>query len=96
MLQSYYTTTSGGNFATYGKFNLSGPSGISPIFKITVDNKGNFLSGEIIPTKQYKGVKGPFVDKNNEAIKKIISLSKQDFPEGNGLEISSEGKITKK
>ena len=96
LYKNKFISYSGGNFATYGKFNLSGPSGISPIFKITVDNKGNFLSGEIIPTKQYKGVKGPFVDKNNEAIKKIISLSKQNFPEGNGLEISSEGKITKK
>lgn len=90
-----FISYSGGNFATYGKFNLSGPSGIAPIFKITVDNKGNFLNGEIISTKQYKGSLGPFIDKNNEAVKKIIFLNKADFPEGNGLNVSPEGKISK-
>ena len=74
---------------------LSGPSGIAPIFKITVDNKGNFLNGKIISTKQYKGSLGPFIDKNNEAVKKIIFLNKADFPEGNGLNVSPEGKISK-
>lgn len=95
LYKNKFISYSAGNFATYGKFNLSGPSGIAPIFKITIDSKGNFLTGEIISTKQYKGGLGPFIDKNMEAVKKVIYLSKIDFPEGNGLEISSEGKINK-
>ena len=96
LYKNKFISYSAGNFATYGKFNLKGSSGIAPIFKITLDSKGNFIEGEIIPVRQTKGVYGPFIDENKSAVKEIISLNKSDFPEGNGLSISEDGKIQKK
>ena len=69
--------------------------GLAPIFKIKIDDKGNFISGEIIPVRQTHGSFGPFVDNEKSVIKKIISLNKSDFPKGNGLSISEDGKILK-
>ena len=77
------------------KINVSGSMGIAPIFKIKINNKGDFISGEIIPVRQTYRSLGPFIDPEKLAIKKIISLNKSDFPNGNGLSISEEGKITK-
>ena len=91
-----FISYSAGNFATFGNFSLNGPNGISPIFKINVNNRGDFISGKIISTRQNKGKKGPYIDNNNSAIKKIISLNNMDFPEGNGLKVSENGDITKK
>jgi len=96
LYKNKFISYSAGNFATYGKFNLKGTSGIAPIFKITLDAKGNFIEGQIIPVKQTKGRFGPFVDENKSVIKEIISLNKSDFPEGNGLSVSEDGKIEKK
>jgi len=95
LYKNKFISYSGGNFATFGKINISGSMGIAPIFKIRIDNKGDFISGEIIPVRQtYKSL-GPFIDSEKLAIKKIISLNKSDFPNGNGLSISEEGKINK-
>ena len=95
LYKNKFISYSGGNFATFGKINISGSMGIAPIFKIRIDNKGDFISGEIIPVRQtYKSL-GPFIDSEKLAIKKIISLNKSDFPNGNGLFISEEGKINK-
>lgn len=94
-----FISYSGGNFATYGAFNIKGPNGLAPIFKIDIDKKGNFLSGQIYPFIQYggqNGMLGTLPDKNNTVIKKIIELNKSDFPEGNGLSVSPDGMITKK
>ena len=95
LYKNKFISYSGGNFATFGKINVSGSMGIAPIFRIKINNKGDFISGEIIPVRQtYKSL-GPFIDSEKLAIKKIISLNKSDFPNGNGLSISEEGKITK-
>ena len=96
LYKNKFISYSAGNFATYGKFNLKGSSGTAPIFKITLDSKGNFIEGEIIPVRQTRGVYGPFIDENKSAVKEIISLNKSDFPEGNGLSVSEDGKIQKK
>ena len=96
LYKNKFISYSAGNFATYGKFNLKGTSGIAPIFKITLDSKGNFIEGEIIPVRQTKGTYGPFIDGNKYAVKEIISLNKSDFPEGNGLSVNEDGKIEKK
>ena len=90
-----FISYSSGNFATFGKFNLNGPSGIAPIFKITLNGRGDFVEGEIIPTRQFKGSFGPSVDSDNLVIKRIIYLNKSDFPEGNGFNVSDDGKITR-
>lgn len=80
-----------GNFATYRRFNLSGPNGIAPIVKVRVNLKGQFLSGEIVPVYQ-PGSGGPRPDPNKRAIFKIIELTRTDFPE-QGLQISEDGRL---
>ena len=95
LYKNKFISYSGGNFATYGKINISGSMGLAPIFKIKIDDKGNFISGEIIPVRQTHGSFGPFVDNEKSVIKKIISLNKSDFPKGNGLSVNEDGKILK-
>ena len=95
LYKNKFISYSGGNFATFGKINISGSMGIAPIFKIKINNKGDFISGEIIPVRQTYKSFGPFIDSEKLAIKKIISLNKSDFPNGNGLSTSEEGKINK-
>ena len=41
-----------GNFATYGRFNLSGYLGVGLVLDVTLDAEGKFVSGQILPTKQ--------------------------------------------
>ena len=83
-----------GNFATFGMFNLNGPNGLAPIIKLSVNEKGDFLRGEIIPVFQTKDV-APKIDPENRVIEKIISLTQEDFPESQ-LNISADGKVTVK
>jgi len=69
-----------GDFATYGRFDLSGACGISPIIKIYVSRNGEFLSGRIYSIKLVeRGI--PVVDSNQTALKKIIDLTRSDIPE---------------
>ena len=95
LYKNKFISYSGGNFATFGKINVSGSMGIAPIFKIKIDNNGNFVSGEVIPVRQTYESAGPFIDSEKLAIKKIISLNKSDFPNGNGLSVTNNGKINK-
>ena len=95
LYKNKFISYSGGNFATFGKINVSGSMGIAPIFKIKIDNNGNFVSGEVIPVRQTYESAGPFIDSEKLAIKKIISLNKSDFPNGNGLFVTNNGKINK-
>jgi hypothetical protein len=69
-----------GNFCTYDKVNISGVSGIAPLFKIYTNNKGEFLKGEIISTYQEKHCP-PRVDAEKKVLKVISKLTKEDFPE---------------
>lgn len=82
-----------GNFCTYGRFNLSGPAGISPIIKVYTDKKGEFAKGEIVATYQTKP-HGPKIDPKKRVIAKIVELTKSDFPDSN-LEITIDGEIIK-
>jgi len=83
-----------GNFATYRRFNLSGPNGIAPIVKVNVNREGEFLSGEVVPVYQ-PGEGGPRPDPRKRAIHKLIELNTADFPEQN-LVIGVDGSITGK
>ena len=83
-----------GNFATYARFNLSGPNGFAPIVNVTTDNTGNFLRAEITSIKQ-TGEGGPIIDSENKALKEIQSLTKKDFPESLLL-IQDNGLVFKK
>ncbi len=78
-----------GNFATYGRFNLSGVSGISPIIELDLTRKGEFVRGKIHSTQQLgKGV--PVLDENLRVLKEIQQLTSQDIPESN-LQINADG-----
>lgn len=83
-----------GNFATCGKFNLKGVNGLAPIIKVFVDLNGEFLSANIISTKQ-PAKTGPVIDKNNGALKEIIKLTAADIPHA-PLIISKDGQVKKK
>ena len=96
LYKNKFISYSAGNFATFGNISLSGISGIAPIFKINIDKNGNFINGKIISIKQESGVSKVMLDTRNSAAKKIINLSKTDFPEGNNLEILETGEINKK
>lgn len=70
-----------GNFATYGRFSLSGVSGIAPIFKLYINkNTGNFIKGEVISIQQL-GEGGPTIDPNRQVLNEIKRLCTVDFPE---------------
>lgn len=72
-----------GNFATYGNFVLSGPSGKAMIMKVKIDSKGNFLKAETFATFQTEdsGL-GPKKDENQSAYNLMKSLTELDFPKG--------------
>lgn len=75
-----FITYSMGNFATYKRFNLSGVSGIAPIYKLQLTRKGDFVSGEIIPIQQLgEGI--PSIDPQKRVITTLRQLCKEDFPE---------------
>jgi poly-gamma-glutamate capsule biosynthesis protein CapA/YwtB (metallophosphatase superfamily) len=76
-----FITYSMGNFATYGRFSLSGASGFAPIYKLYINRKtGNFIRGEIISIQQL-GEGGPTLDPNNQVITELRRLCQMDFPE---------------
>ncbi len=80
-----------GNFATYGRFNISGYAGMGVILETTLDSNGNFVAGEIISTKQTgRGV--PTLDEENKAIDLIRTLSSEDFP-NTAIKIAIDGQI---
>ncbi len=80
-----------GNFATYGRFSLSGSSGVAPIIKVSVNRQGEFQGAEITSIVQ-PGKGGPVVDKEHKALKEIKALTRQDIPEC-PLDIRPDGKI---
>ncbi len=83
-----------GNFATYSRFNLTGPNALTPIIKVYTNRKGEFIKGEIIPFKQIKNVALAY-DSSNGVIHKIKDLTKIDFPELNHrLVIEPDGKFS--
>jgi hypothetical protein len=83
-----------GNFCTYGRFNITGPNGYSPLVKVRTDITGKFVSGSIIPVYQDSGGKVR-IDPQGRVIKKVRDLTSADFPEG-GITISDDGAIIKK
>jgi hypothetical protein len=67
-----------GNFATYGKFQLVGPTSLSLILEARIGTDGAFLGGRIHPALQTKPG-GPRLDKNGSVIPVIRQLSLDDF-----------------
>jgi poly-gamma-glutamate capsule biosynthesis protein CapA/YwtB (metallophosphatase superfamily) len=80
-----------GNFATYGKFNLTGPLGLSLVLEVKLAKDGAFLGGKIHPAKQEKPG-GPQLDPNGAVISVIRQLSEADFG-ANAVRVSSDGTL---
>jgi poly-gamma-glutamate capsule biosynthesis protein CapA/YwtB (metallophosphatase superfamily) len=80
-----------GNFCTYNRFSLTGPSGLAPIVKVFVNKKGEFYKAKVTSVEQYAD-NGPKLDSQNRALKKIQELTKSDFPELN-ITIQDNGEI---
>ncbi len=68
-----------GNFATYGRFDLSGPLGVAVILEVSLAEDGKFVGGKLISTKQ-EGEGVPTTDSTGRGAKLLIQLSKSDFP----------------
>ena len=82
-----------GNFCTYGMFNLDGVSGIAPLLKIYVNEKGDFINGTVTSVKQL-GEGGPLPDSSFAAFNLIKSLSATDLP-GNSLKFKENNVLEK-
>lgn len=81
-----------GNFATYGAFNLSGPTGLSLILKVRLAPDGKFLGGRAYPVRQERPG-GPRLDSNGSIIPILSQLSQQDFGVS-AVRVSAEGMIS--
>lgn len=68
-----------GNFATYGRFNLSGPLGISGVLEVTLGPDGKLVSGKLLPTAQ-TGAGIPGRDEAARVVPMVKELSEADFP----------------
>lgn len=68
-----------GNFATYGWFQLAGPTAETMVLEVKLDAEGRFSSGKIHPfVLTGRGILTK--DKSNSAISTLRRLSKLDFP----------------
>lgn len=80
-----------GNFATYGKFNISGPLGVSLILEVRLGLDGTFAGGRIHSIKQEKPG-GPRLDPNRTIIPIVRKLSNEDFG-ANSISLAEDGTI---
>ncbi|MBX7113823.1 MAG: CapA family protein [Myxococcaceae bacterium] len=81
-----------GNFATYGRFNLSGPLGVGMVMEVELANDGTFTRGKILPTQQ-EGEGVPKKDPSGKAVGMVKKLTALDFPE-TGPAIADDGTVT--
>lgn len=78
-----------GNFATYGRFNLSGAQGVGEILEVGLGADGSFVSGRILGTRQ-EGQGRPVMDPANQAADIVRVLTAADFPE-HGVKVAQDG-----
>jgi hypothetical protein len=78
-----------GNFLTYGRFNLQGPSGVSLVLKASIDMEtGDFAGGAIVSVEILDGGI-PFLDPEKKSVTMIRELTAER--EGAGLVIGEDG-----
>jgi hypothetical protein len=80
LIDGHLAAYSMGNFATYGRFNLSGHLSTSLILETTLDHEGKLVSGKILPVR-LEGEGIPMPDANLTAVDLIRTLSAEDFGE---------------
>jgi hypothetical protein len=80
-----------GNFATYGRFNLSGNQGIGAVLEVQLARDGAITAGRILGTRQ-EGQGVPVPDPLNAAADLIRVLGQEDFP-GTAVPIAQDGTL---
>lgn len=80
-----------GNFCTYGRFSLSGVSGIAPLLQLKVTRDGRFVGGQVIATKQI-APGGTELDPSGRIIEEMRKLIAADLPTSE-IALSPTGKI---
>jgi len=83
-----------GNFCTPYNVSLIGISGHAPLVQITVDDKGQFIHGQINGMLQSRGI-GPRRDNSGAVIRQIKQLTEADVPQSQAV-IDNNGRITMK
>jgi poly-gamma-glutamate capsule biosynthesis protein CapA/YwtB (metallophosphatase superfamily) len=92
LYQGHLIAYSLGNFATYGRFDLSGPLGVSVVLEVTLDDAGKFAGGRLFATKQEgKGI--PALDPSGRGIAMIRELTARDFPR-TGVVVGEDGTLS--
>jgi hypothetical protein len=81
-----------GNFCTYKSVSVAGVCGIAPLLKVSLNKKGEFLSGRIIAIKQTHQ-NGLERDSTNKVVARMQMLTKADFPQS-GLNITGDGQVS--
>lgn len=82
-----------GNFCTYERFNLKGYNGLTFILKVSLNRRGEFQGGQVIPCKQIDpGI--PLPDPEKKVIQLLRWLSKKDFPQ-TAAQIDPQGHISR-
>ncbi len=92
--QGHLIAYSLGNFATFGRFDLSGPLAVSVVLEVSLDAKGRFVEGRLWSTKQL-GLGVPVVDDEGKGAKMIDSLGRADFPLSTVL-VDADGRLLPK
>lgn len=81
-----------GNFLTYGRFNIQGPSGVSFVLRASVDMEtGDFAGGRIVPVELRDGGV-PYFDPEGKAVRLIRELTEERGTPP-GLVIEDDGEI---
>lgn len=83
-----------GNFATYGRFNLSGNLGIGAVLEVQLDKQGRFTGGRILSTRQ-EGQGVPVKDDSQRAADLVRMLSTEDFPQ-TGVQVAQDGTLAQR
>jgi len=78
LIDGHLVAYSLGNFATYGRFNLSGHLSTSLVLETTLDHEGKLVGGRIFAVR-LEGEGVPMPDPENTAVDLIRSLSDEDF-----------------
>ncbi len=84
-----------GNFCGYNTLGLDAYTSISAILHVTLNAKGQFVTGSITPLRLVSpGV--PQLDPNRTAVSYINSLSEADFAGNGAVRLTAAGKIEKR
>ncbi len=80
-----------GNFATYGRFNVTGNQGLGAVLEVVLDREGRFRGGRLFPTRQVgEGIPEP--DPEGRALDLVRTLSAEDFP-GTAVRVARDGTL---